>query len=96
MEGSLNKRIMVLKFLGSNRWLVEPQCSIERLTRRRALVGMNKSNSNTKSKTLFEGKTIGASGSKKIRVFKNQLDTADFLIDGLTCRRAYGASSWLP
>jgi hypothetical protein len=43
------------------------------ITRKRALVGVNKSNSNTKSKTPFEGKTLGPSGSKKIRVVKISL-----------------------
>ena len=31
-----------------------------------------------------EGKTMGPRGANAIRVPKNELDTADFLIDGLT------------
>jgi hypothetical protein len=54
------------------------------ITRRRALVGMNKSNSNTKSKSPLKGKPMGPRGANAIRVPKNELDTADFLIDGLT------------
>jgi len=54
------------------------------------LVGTNKSNSNTKSKTLSE-EEMESRGANAIRVPKKGLDTADFLIDGLTCGRAYGA-----
>ena len=35
-----------------------------------------------------EGKTVRPRGANAIRVPKNELDTADFLIDGLTSRRA--------
>jgi hypothetical protein len=47
------------------------------------------SKSNTKSKTAYEEKTglfVCA-----YSCVQNQLDTADFLIDGLTSRRASGA-----
>ena len=47
------------------------------------------SKSNTKSKTAYEEKTGLFVCSYSCA--QNQLDTADFLIDGLTCGRAYGA-----
>jgi hypothetical protein len=49
------------------------------------------SKSNTKSKTAYEEKTglfVCA-----YSCVQNQLDTADFLIDGLTSRRASGAGT---
>jgi hypothetical protein len=48
------------------------------ITRKRALVGMNKKQHQKPS----EGKTMGPRGANAIRVPKNELDTADFLIDG--------------
>jgi hypothetical protein len=64
---------MVLKFLGSNRWLVEPQCSIERLTRRRALVGLSKKQQQHQKQKPFEGKTMKPRGDNAIRVPKKSL-----------------------
>jgi hypothetical protein len=50
------------------------------ITRRRALVGMNKKQQQHQKPS--EGKTMGPRGANAIRVPKNELDTADFLIDG--------------
>jgi hypothetical protein len=61
------------------------------ITRRRALVGMNKKQQQHQKQKPFEGKTMGPLGANTIRVLKNEVDTADFLIDGLTSRRASGA-----
>jgi hypothetical protein len=47
---------------------------------RRALVGMNKKQQQHQKPS--EGKTMGPRGANAIRVPKNELDTADFLIDG--------------
>jgi len=79
---------MVLKLMGSNRWLVELWSSIERLPRRRALVGMHQKQQQHQKQKPFEGKTMGPVGANTIRVPKNEVDTADFLIDGLCSRRA--------
>jgi hypothetical protein len=79
---------MVLKLMGSNRWLVELWRSIERLLEGEPWSAMNKSNSNTKGKSPLKGKPWGPRGANAIRVPKNELDTADFLIDGLTSGRA--------
>jgi hypothetical protein len=56
---------------------------------RRALVGMNKKQQQHQKQKPSEGKTMGPLGANTIRVPKNELDTADFLIDGLNSRRAY-------
>lgn len=53
------------------------------------MVGMNKSN--TKSKTSYEGEKTEPLGTDGDSCSQNQLDIADFLIDGLTSRRASGA-----
>jgi len=47
------------------------------------LVGVNKSNSNTKSKTPLKGNPWGFLAPKD-SCFQNQLDIAGFLIDGLS------------
>lgn len=60
-----------------------------RITRRRALVGVSKQQQ--QHQKPFEGEKLGPHGAKAIRVPKNELDIADFLIDGLTCGRASGA-----
>ena len=58
------------------------------ITRRRALVGMSKKQQQHQKQKPSEGKTMGPRGANAIRVPKNELDTADFLIDGLTSGRA--------
>jgi hypothetical protein len=64
------------------------------ITRRRALVGMNKKQQQHQKQKPFEGKTMEPLGANTIRVPKNELDAADFLIDGLTSRRASGAENY--
>jgi hypothetical protein len=64
------------------------------ITRRRALVGMNKKQQQHQKQKPFEGKTMGPLGANTIRVLKNEVDTADFLIDGLTSGRALRRSHY--
>jgi hypothetical protein len=52
---------------------------------------MHKKQQQHQKQKPFEGKTMGPLGANTIRVPKNEVDTADFLIDGLTCGRASGA-----
>ena len=65
------------------------QGSIERLLACESLVGMSKSN--TKSKTLSEEGMCLLTLAHSCPQIK--LDTADFLIDGLTCLAPYGAGA---
>jgi len=49
---------------------------------------MNKKQQQHQKQKPSEGKTMEPRGANAIRVPKNELDTADFLIDGLTWQRA--------